>query len=1073
MRRLDGIPSHRLTTVIGGAGFGKSTALAAWVRPRSAAWYTLDPADRRLTTLTSGLISAVRSVRPDAADALGSVLLHGQGNEDDSDEIERARSIAAVVSDVLAEHGGDDCVLVFDDFDKIEGAPAAIKLIESLVRLAPVDLHVVLASRRPVPFAVDRLRGQGQLLEIDDELLAFSIEEVRTLLGRIIGAEGAEVAGVVHASTDGWPAAVVLAAQTLHDTPASRRSAALRRLQRPEGPLFAYIAREALAHESAETIAWLRIAAQFERFSADLLEAVGLKAAQADLAHGGRPSVFLQHVSDEPGWYRLHGLVREYIVSQLPVPEQELREIDLRAGAWFEAHGMVDEALQAFASAGDATSVGRLLRDRGSVLLQEGNVDRIVSAEASLSDDLRGPGSERLYGDALLTQGDWAGALAAFGRAGGAGERLESGLAWRIGLIHYLRGDLEQASATFERARLDGAAPSDDALVLAWSSSVSWVRGEAERSRAAAERALEIARLTGDDRALAAAHVAQALVAILDGDRRRCEQEYRTARHHAERAGDVLQLIRVTDNLGDHLFEQGRYADALHELDAAVRLAAAVGFPSYEALALADRGQAQLELGHFDEAFSDFRASRTIYQRLESGWFGYAIVREAWVHMLRGDLALARAAYEDAIGIADRTGDRQILVRSLVGLALTIVGDQPDRARELVARALEDGHGVPTLLARVGAARVALALGERDSAIRHANDAIAAGWEQGDRPHVARALEARAVATASEDIGAALRDLDQANTIWMDCGSPTGQAWNTLARAQVVSGDERVAAARDAEARFVALGARGPASEARTIGRLAEARSRPRIAIESLGAFRVLRDGRPVAVAEWQSKKARDLLKMLVARRGRPVPRESLIEALWPDQDPGPLGNRFSVALTTVRTVLDPERESPADHFLIADKNTVALDVDHIELDLVRFLSEVEAGRRLERAGRTSEAIDRFRAAAGLYGGDFLAEDPFEEWSIALRDEAQAAYLSVIRILATASAADGDDAAATGFFLRILERDPYDETAHLRLVEVLLGAGRHGEARRRYGVYQARMEEIGVEATPFQSPVSV
>jgi len=32
---------------------------------------------------------------------------------------------------------------------------------EALVRLVPPDMHVVLASRRPVPFAIDRLRGQG------------------------------------------------------------------------------------------------------------------------------------------------------------------------------------------------------------------------------------------------------------------------------------------------------------------------------------------------------------------------------------------------------------------------------------------------------------------------------------------------------------------------------------------------------------------------------------------------------------------------------------------------------------------------------------------------------------------------------------------------------------------------------------------------------------------------------------------------------------------------------------------------------------------------------------------------
>lgn len=36
---------------------------------------------------------------------------------------------------------------------------------------------------------------------------------------------------------------------------------------------------------------------------------------------------------------------------------------------------------------------------------------------------------------------------------------------------------------------------------------------------------------------------------------------------------------------------------------------------------------------------------------------------------------------------------------------------------------------------------------------------------------------------------------------------------------------------------------------------------------------------------------------------------------------------------------------------------------------------------------------------------------------------------------------------------------------------MLIRAGRHGEARRRFGIYVERMEEIGVEAAPFPTPV--
>src|SRR4029453_14266575 len=59
------------------------------------------------------------------------------------------------------------------------------------------------------------------------------------------------------------------------------------------------------------------------------------------------------------------------------------------------------------------------------------------------------------------------------------------------------------------------------------------------------------------------------------------------------------------------------------------------------------------------------------------------------------------------------------------------------------------------------------------------------------------------------------------------------------------------------------------------------------------------------------------LLNQSVARRGRPVSRDALIEALWPEEDPALCANRLSVALSTLRGVLDPERGFAADHFVV------------------------------------------------------------------------------------------------------------------------------------------------------------
>ena len=59
--------------------------------------------------------------------------------------------------------------------------------------------------------------------------------------------------------------------------------------------------------------------------------------------------------------------------------------------------------------------------------------------------------------------------------------------------------------------------------------------------------------------------------------------------------------------------------------------------------------------------------------------------------------------------------------------------------------------------------------------------------------------------------------------------------------------------------------------------------------------------------------------------------------------------------------------------------------------------------------------------------------------------------------------------AAARYSRRILERDPYDEGAHLTLVAALASSGREQEARSCYATYATRLDELGLEAVPWAS----
>jgi DNA-binding SARP family transcriptional activator len=240
-----------------------------------------------------------------------------------------------------------------------------------------------------------------------------------------------------------------------------------------------------------------------------------------------------------------------------------------------------------------------------------------------------------------------------------------------------------------------------------------------------------------------------------------------------------------------------------------------------------------------------------------------------------------------------------------------------------------------------------------------------------------------------------------------------------------------------------------------------------RVTISALGVFRVLRGDDLVPHAAWQSKKARDLLKILVARRGHPTTRDALMEILWPDQDPKLTANRLSVALSTARAVLDPGHQFDTDRFINADRSTVRLDLESVDSDVERFLHLAQDGLARRRAGWVEGAAELLRAAFGTYAGDFLEEDPYEDWAVSLREEARAEFLVVAGALAELADAHGDDEAAIAYRARVLEHDPYDERSHLAIVAAHEAAGRHGEARRAHRRYRAQMAEIGVRPAPF------
>ena len=1064
-RRLDEVTRRRLGLIVADAGFGKSTLVAAWAGERNTAWHALSGRDRHLEQLARGIVGALRIAVPGLPDELARALQGDRGPDADLEASERAQVFASMVCAALEVSLDRDLVLVLDELDELESGPG-LELVEGLCRQAGPHLHLVLVSRTEPPFAIDRLRGQGQVTDLRGRDLLFSPAETAALVASALGREQPELARNLHEQTDGWPAAVTIALEALRLADPDQRPALLDDLRSSGSPLLEYLAGEVFEREQREVRDLIRAAAALESISPQLCADLGLEHAEPALGRLARRGLLVTSDPNEPGWFALTQLGRDLIRVHYPLATVEERNLRARAATWLNASGRAEAALRLFRASGDLAGLSRLLAERGEALIAGGAVEAVIEAGEFLPADGRDPAIERVVGTARQIRGDWEGAVACFRRAMGDGETLDPGLAWRLGLIHHFRGELDQAEEVYERADPMAGPPSDRAALLAWHAALDWLRGRVEQCRDRAIEALSVATDAESPTALASAHTVLAMLAALEGDRTANDAHYLRALEYAERAGDVLQVIRVRANRGSRFLEEGSYTAALSELEIALRLADVAGFAFFRALALSNRGQARFMIGRFEEARTDLEQSKQIWERLGSHNVAYPLAILADIDRERGALALARAGYEEARDHAEAAGDVQGLVPALSGLARVLAAEDVELARAPAKQALDAGTGLGYVAALLSTGWVELAGGEAGRAAELAADAAATARKRRDRAGLAEALELQ---SRTVDDAPALALLTQAISIWEKIESPVGAARAELAAAMVASPPDAEGHLDRAERTVRRIGAHAYSQGLADAHSELRAQARAPVRILTLGRFQVLRRGVAVPLSEWQSKKARDVLKILIARRGRPTQRELLMEALWPKGDPAKVGNRLSVALSTAAGVLDPERRGDQ-RLIVAEGETVAVGLEAVEVDLEDFLAEAEAGLALARQGRSQEAVARLVAAEALYSGDFLEEDAYQDWAAPMREEARATYITVARALADDAVARGEAELAERYLLRLLEKDAFDESAHLALVGNLAAARRHGDARRAYRRYAARMREIGVEAAPFPTP---
>lgn len=329
----------------------------------------------------------------------------------------------------------------------------------------PPSVRLAATSRSEPKLRLGRLRARGELVEVRAADLRFGASEAALLLEDASGLDLPEhLVQALAERTEGWPAALVLAALSLRDR--DDPDAFVADFTGTHRYLVDFLGDEVLAGQPPQRRAFLTATSILSRLSGELCDRVtGEQGSRAMLAELERDNLLVVPLDDRREWFRYHHLFQDVLRQELAREHDAAHVVELhrRAAAWWDEQGEPGEAVHHLLAAGDPGAAGELVSRWWNAELQRGRLMTVLGWLERLP-------AETVAGDArLLLARAWLaldlGDLAGVERLAGAAEAApqggplhEGGLSVRASTAmlrataRYQAGDAEGAAATAREA---------------------------------------------------------------------------------------------------------------------------------------------------------------------------------------------------------------------------------------------------------------------------------------------------------------------------------------------------------------------------------------------------------------------------------------------------------------------------------------------------------------------------------------------------------------------------------------------------------------------------------------------
>lgn len=1033
-KKMKAITEKRLTVIQAGAGYGKSTALAMYVRDQNeqCCWYTITSSDDDILPFLSYLTASIQTLFPDFGFELTAYMKK-------MDRYIREEELSMLSSLFINEtlQIPAPIIVILDDFHAIEHSYHINVWMEKLLEHMPDHLHLVISTRtKPGWKVLAKMKARNELNEISKSDLIFGKEEIELLISDYYQMNlSDEQIDQLYNITEGWVIAVGMIAQQLPHL--QSLDDLLMEPAKSLEDLFQYLVHEVFSKQPPMIQQFLEQTCIFEEISSEVCDHIlGMNGSVQMLQQLAAKNLFIHQVGENQ--FRYHALFREFLENRLLTNRPEhYHYLILNSGRYFEKNGQWEEALYCYEKAGQYNAAAAIMDEQGLELLERGKLENLQERLVKIPQE-----NKERYCSLLFLEGE----------------------------VYRYRSMYQQAERCYEKA-------------IQTAESTGNVEWESRALEGKAKIYLDTIQPLKAERILARA-IELRETAKLEGTAKETGRLYRLLAENLINSGQAVKAekwieraramgVQIEDgNLEARLYlRTGRFAETR-------RILTDIKGVDKLHLPLSHR-ETDLLLALIEAFTGNGMQAKILSQSgIEHGINSKAPFVEAcgWIRMGHAvqlidqyDLEMAEKCYETALDIMGRLSIERGKAEPLMGLCI-LYGSRREyeRSAEAGRKALLETEQVKDVWL---SALITLCMSisaiyndrfkEAAEFLRKAEELF---YQCGDEygKMLLSFWDSVQYFTLGDEEG-----FKTAFASFLKRMKTGGYEFFLKKKTTFGPRDLQILSPMLIQAMKLSI---VPAYTEKLMEDLKIPRLNAHpgytLRVQTLGQFRLWLGDREVEDRSWQRGKAKELFQLFLTKRNQFLMKEDIFQILWPAYEDKNADRDFKVALNALNNVLEPARKARAAPFFVIRDGTGYGINPHAAIELDSRLFEEWAETGLEEKN-TEKSIEELERALHLYNGDYLPERRYEDWCINERERLLVYFLRSAEKLAQLNVRRENYDSAIHWCQKILHKDRTWEEAYRLLMFCYYRKNNRPQAIRWYRkCCDVLEEELGV--TPLE-----